>query len=229
MDNDAVGALADFKRAHELEPNDARNMSYLATGLANTGQLQAAVDLFRKTIATDPLRAGFYTSLANALLAQRQLDAAEQAIRKALVLQPDYPVAYTLLAEVDILRGDAVAARRDAKQETDPVYGPWIQAMARQIGPDHKQADAALHDYIAKNGKDQPYLVADLYALRKQPDQMFEWLERAFTEIDPDINLLTDPFVLVYQHDPRFAALCKAAGLPLPSEALTSAVSSSGR
>jgi TolB-like protein/Flp pilus assembly protein TadD len=228
VDNDAVGALAEFKRAHELEPNDARNINFLAVGLANTGQLQAAVDLFHKAIATEPLRAGFYAGLANALLGQRQLDAAEQAIRNALERQPGYPVAYTLLAQVDILRGDAATAQRDAKQETDPVYGPWIQAMARQIGPDQKQADAALHDYLAKNGKYQPYLVADLYALRKQPDQMFEWLERAFTDNDPSINLLTDPFVLAYQHDPRFAALCKTAGLPLPGGPPTSAVSSSG-
>ena len=228
VDNDAVSALAEFKRAHELEPNDARNISYLAVGLANTGQLQAAVDLFRKAVATDPLHAGFYVSLGNALLGQRQLDAAEQAIRKTLVLQPGYPVAYTLLAEIGILRGDAAAAQRDAKQETDPVYGPWIQAMARQIGPDHKQADAALHDYIAKNGKDQPYLVADLYALRQQPDPMFEWLERAFTDNDPSINLLTDPFVLAYQHDPRFAVLCKAAGLPLPGGPSIAVAGSSG-
>ena len=216
VDNDAVGALTEFRRAHELEPNDARTMNFLAVGLANIGQLQAAVDLFRQTIATDPLRAGFYAGLANALLGQRQLDAAEQAIRKTLVLQPGFPVAYTLLAEVGILRGDAAAAQRDAKQETDPVYGPWIQAMALQIGADRKQADAALREYIASNGKDQPYLVADLYALRKQPDLAFEWLERAWKVNDPAINLLTDPFVLAYRHDPRFAALCKAGGLPVP-------------
>ena len=227
VDNNAVGALAEFKRAHELAPNDGRNINFLAVGLANTGQLQAAVDLFRKAVSTDPLRAGFYVSLANTLLGQRQLDAAEQEIRKALILQPGYPVAYTLLAEVDILRGDAAAAVRDAKQETDSVYGPWIQAMAQQIGRDHKQADAALHDYVAKNGNDQPYFVADLYALRKQPDQMFKWLDRALKDNDPGINLLTDPFVLAYQHDPRFAALCKVAGLPLPGALPTAAANSS--
>jgi tetratricopeptide (TPR) repeat protein len=182
------------------------------------GQLQPAVELFRKAIAGDPYRAGFYASLANALLGLRQLDAAEQAIHKALIYQPGYPVAYTLLAEVGILRGDAAAAQRDAKLETDPVYGPWIQAMAQQIGADRKQADAALRDYIAKNDKDQPYLIADLYALRKQPNQMFEWLERALKENDPGFNLPTDPFVLAYRHDARFTALSKAAGLSLPSE-----------
>jgi adenylate cyclase len=88
-----------------------------------------------------------------------------------------------------------------------------------------------LHDYIAKYGKDQPYLVADLYALRKQPDDMFEWLQRALTQHDANLagSLLSDPFItLPYQHDPRFAALCKRLNLPLPGQPLPAAASSSG-
>jgi tetratricopeptide (TPR) repeat protein len=227
-DNDQPGALAQYKQAHALAPNDASTMNFLANGLAAMGQWPPAVGLLRKAIATDPLRAGFYANLASVLLADRQLDAAEQALHKTLMLQPGYPVAYTLLATVDILRGDAAAAQRDALQETDPLYGPWIKVMVQQIGPDKKQADAALRDYLAKNSKDQPYLIADMYALRKQPDQMFDWLQRAWTQSDPSINLLTDPFVLAYQHDPRFAGLCKTAGLPLPQQTTATANSDTG-
>jgi adenylate cyclase len=252
VDNDPGGALAEFKRAYALAPNDGNVMNFLSGGYWILGQLQPAAELFRKAIATDPLRPDFYANLAGVLLAQGQLDAAEQATRQALALQPDYPRLYlnlatiamargqldaaeqalhkwqTLqpgapslygtLAQIDILRGDFAAAVRDAKRETNPKNRPWIQAMAQQIGLDRKQADAALHDYVAKVGKDQPYLVADLYALRKQPDEMFEWLQRAWTQHDSNLigNLLFDPFVLPYQHDPRFAALCKEAGLPLP-------------
>ncbi|MEO9091071.1 MAG: hypothetical protein ABI247_12145, partial [Rhodanobacter sp.] len=232
VDRDPAGALGEFKRAYALAPNDGNVMNFLAGGYQNLGELQPAVDLMRKAIATDPLRPDFYAGLAGILLSQEQLDAAEQMTRQALALQPDYPGLYTNLAEIDILRGDAAAAQRDAKQETDPAAGQWIRAMAQQIGPDRKQADVALHDYIAKNDKDQPYLVADLYALLKQPDAMFEWLQRAWTQHDPNFfgggvflasGLLSDPFTLAYQHDLRFAALCKQAGLPLPGEALPAA------
>ena len=131
-----------------------------------------------------------------------------------MALQPDFPGLSATLAEIDVLRGDATAAVRDVKQEADPVNGPQIRTLAQQIGPDRQQADAALHDYIAKYGKDQPYGVADLYAWRKQPDAMFEWLQRAWRQHDRNLSaqLLSDPFVLAYQHDPRFAALCKQAG-----------------
>ncbi|MEO9090273.1 MAG: hypothetical protein ABI247_08080 [Rhodanobacter sp.] len=228
VDNDPVGALAEYQRAYVLAPNDGSVMSFLSGGYANLGQLQPAADLMRKAIATDPLRPDFYATLAFVPLAQGQLDAAEQATRQALALQPDYPYLYSYLAQIDILRGDAAVAVRDAKQETDPVGGPWIRAMAQQINLDRKQADAALHDYIAKNGKDQPYFVADLYALRKQPNAMFEWLQRAWTQHDPNFGsgallnsgLLSDSFVLAYEHDPRFATLCKLTGLPLPAQVL---------
>jgi adenylate cyclase len=225
LDNDPAAALAEFKRALALAPNDGTSINFLAYGLQTVGQLQPAAELFRKAIATDPLRAQFQRNLSRVLLGLGQLDAAEQATHKTLVLQPDSPGMYALLAQIDILRGDAAAALRDANQETDPVSGPWALALAKQSGADHQQADAALQDYLAKNGKDQPYLVADLYALRKQPDTLFEWLQRAWTQHDPNFtaNLLSDPFVLVYEHDPRFAALCKQAGLPLPGEALPTA------
>jgi adenylate cyclase len=229
IDNDPLGALNEYKRALALAPNDGRTMAFLAYGLATIGQLQPAAELYRKAIATDPLSAYQYASLASILLGQRQLDAAEQAERKALALQPDLPYLYGALAQIDILRGDAAAALRDAKQETDPEYGPWVLAMAQQISPDHKQADAALRDYIAKSGKSQPYYVADLYALRKQPDKMFDWLQRAWTQRDPAFfSLLFDPFPLAYQHDPRFSSLCTQAGWPLPGSALSAAGGSGG-
>lgn len=228
VDNDPVGALAEYKRAHALAPNDTTAMNFLAGGLENLGQLKEAVDLYHKTIASDPLRVDIYANLALALLGQRQLDEAERVTRKALQLQPNFFGLYANLVEIAVLRGDAAAARANAQKEGDPVLGTWARALAEQINPDRHKADAALRDYIAKQGKDQPYLVADLYAARKRPDEMFEWLQRAWTQRDPTFSslLLTDPFVLAYQHDPRFAALCKQAGVPMPDHTLTAAVAS---
>ena len=230
IDNDPVGALAEYKRAHALAPNDTTSMNYLAGGLENLGQLQAAVDMYRKALTNDPLRVDIYVNLALALLGQRQLDAVQQVAQKGLALQPNYPWLYAILTEADVLRGNVDAARSNAAKETDPVMGTWARTLARQVDPDPHKADAALHDYIAKQGKDQPYLVADLYAARKQPDQMFEWLQRAWTQHDPTFAsfLLTDPFVLAYQHDPRFAALCKQAGLPMPDSKLAAVPAASG-
>ena len=66
-------------------------------------------------------------------------------------------------------------------------------------------------------------------SVRREPDAMFEWLQRAWMQRDPGFNLFNDPFVLAYQHDPRFAALCKQAGLPLPGEAPSASAGTSSR
>lgn len=230
IDNDPIGALAEYQRANALSPNETIGMDFLAGGLENLGQLQAAVAMYRKILAIDPLRVDIYSNLALGLLGQRELDAAEQVTRKALGLQPDFPGLYATLTEIDVLRGNVNAARTDAARETDSAYGPWARVLAQQIGPDRRQADAALRNYVAKQGKDQPYFVADVYALRKQPDEMFDWLQRAWSQNDPTFaGLLTDPFVLAYEHDPRFAAFCKQAGLPLPGMKLPAATDSGGR
>lgn len=230
VDNNPKAALTEYRRAFALAPNDGTAMDFLAYGLQVVGQLQPAAELFRKAIATDPLRADFYSNLANVLMAQHDLDAADQATRKALSLQPDYPELYTQLALIDILRGDAAAAQRDAGAETDPVYGPWARALAQQLVQDRAQADAALNDYIQNDGAQQPYQVAGLYALRQESDAMFEWLKRAAAQHDPNFgNLLSDPLILRYADDPRFAALAKQAGLPLPGKLLPVAHSANGR
>jgi len=221
MDNDPEGALAEFRRGLELAPHDGTAMTFLAYGLANLGEARQAAELFRKAINTDPYQASWYSSLVSMLMADGQLDAAERAARKALELQPGFPGMYANLALIDILRGDAAGAERNAAQESDPVFSPWVQAMARQVGVDRTKAEAALRDYVAKYGPTEPYLVADLYAVRKQPDDMFKWLQRASDEHDPYLSsIVYDPFPLEYRKDPRFAAFCKQAGLPVPGQAL---------
>lgn len=79
-----------------------------------------------------------------------------------------------------------------------------------------------MQSFIVNFGKKQPSFVAQLYALRKQPAAMFDWLERArIEEVFGFGGLLYDAFYIPYHHDPRFAALCKRADLPVPGEALS--------
>ena len=43
-----------------------------------------------------------------------------------------------------------------------------------------------------------------MYALRKEPEKMFEWLEHAWTTHDAGVTeLLSNPFLRAYKDDPR--------------------------
>lgn len=222
LDGDQMGSLAEYRRALALAPNDGTTMAFLAVQYAALGQLQQSVGLYRKAIATDPLRADWFNNLSVALAAKGDFDEAEQAIRKTIELQPDYPGAYLQLSDIEFLRGEVKAAMRDAGKETDPDARAFALASVKQVNHDAGMADAALHDYIEHYGNTQPFNVADLYALRGQPDEMFQWLQRARGPNGAVLaaNLLDDPLALRYKTDPRFAALCKQLGLPVPGEPL---------
>lgn len=218
LDGDQQGALAECRRAVALAPRDGTVIQFLAVQYGTLGRQQKAVDLYRKAIATDPLRSDWYNNLSISLIALGRLDQAEQAIRKAISLQHDYPGLYLGLATIDILRGNDTAALHDADLETDPTSKAFAVALARQVGGNAVEADSALHKYIAQYGKTQAYFVADLYALRKQPDEMFDWLERARQADAANLatSVLSDPLLLRYRDDPRFAKLCRELGLPVP-------------
>lgn len=215
LDHDQQGALLEFRRALALAPNDGNTMSFLAGQLSTLGQLQPAVDLYRKALNTDPLRADWYSNLASLLVAQGRLDEADQALHAALELQPDFPGLYQWLALTAVLRGNGEAASSNAEKETDPDLRAWALTLAAQI-TDSGRADAAMRAYQTRYGASQPYLVAELYAQRRQPDEMFKWLDRSLAEEDGDIAvLLYDPFFPRYRNDARFAALCRGFGLPV--------------
>jgi serine/threonine-protein kinase len=77
-----------------------------------------------------------------------------------------------------------------------------------------------LKNLIDKDATQAPYQIAQVHALRRDADNTFAWLDRAWAARDPGIgSLLIDPFILRYRDDPRFAAFCKKAGLPATTEA----------
>ena len=217
-DFDWAGAQAEFQRALQLVPNDGEARINLGSLLATLGQLERAVELSRQALAADPLHAGWYALLADYLSSLGRLDEAEQAVRKAIELQPAAVSYHEGLTVIAIKRGDAAAALAAAPQEPPGVWQDEALALAQQISGDAVAADAALQTLIDRDAGSAAYQIAEVYALRNDADKTFEWLDRAWSNRDAGIGyLLTDPFILRYKDDPRFAAFCKKVGLPLPS------------
>ena len=76
-----------------------------------------------------------------------------------------------------------------------------------------KESDAALSELIAKYHASGAYQIAEVYAFRNQPDEAFEWLDRAYTQRDHDRNENV-PRLKSLHHDPRHAALLKKLNFP---------------
>jgi TolB-like protein/tetratricopeptide (TPR) repeat protein len=215
------GAEVEAQHVVQLAPNDAYAKFFLGTILATLGQTRRAVDLIRQALESNPRNANWYGWESMYLGALDRLGDAAQAADTALALQPGAVGSYLQLAMIQILRGDAKAALIAAQKEPPGVWHDIAMALALQIGPDPKAADAALKNLIAKYVDLAPYQIAEVYALRRDPDNMFQWLDRAWKARDPGIsNLPFDPLILRYRNDPRFAAFCKKAGLPATTDAV---------
>jgi TolB-like protein/Tfp pilus assembly protein PilF len=214
-DLDWMGAEADYRRALQLAPTDDTSMSNLGQLLAALGQPRQAIKLTQQALATDPLNARWYAWLCRYLVPLDRLDQADRNILKAIELRPEASGYRELLTVIAIQRGDAKAALATAQDEHPGPYQDIALALAQQISGDPTAADAALKNLIDRRAGSAAFQIAEVYALRKNPDQAFAWLDRAFANRDAGIQfLLYDPFLLRYKNDPRFDAFCKKVGLP---------------
>ncbi|MBN8735743.1 MAG: hypothetical protein J0H27_05700 [Xanthomonadales bacterium] len=215
------GAEAEAQRALLLSPNDAKAQFGLAYISPALGQVERAATLARQALLVDPRHSRWYEWLSYYLAAAGHLDEARAAIQTAISLRPDGVANYEQLAVIEILRGDAAGALAAAQKEPPGIWHGIAMTLALQVGPDRTGADAALDDLIKQYAGDAAYQVAEVHALRKDPDAMFQWLDRAWSNRDGGVFLaLSDPLILRYQHDPRFAAFCRKVGLPTTTDAV---------
>jgi len=207
-------AEAEYRRAFELAPQNAGAMANLAALLSTLGRFDESVALHKRAIALDPLRSATHFNLAYDLTAIGRYDEAEVVLRKAIELQPQSAESHMSLAVIQILRGRPGVAVEMAKQETDPFWGAYALALAHFANGDRAEADAALKKLIDEDADDAGTQIATVYALRKEPEKMFEWLEHAWTTHDGGvIELLVNPFLRAYKDDPRFIAFAQKVGV----------------
>src|SRR5437870_1871854 len=221
-DLDVAGAEAELRAAEKLAPADPGPKGALCILLGAQGRLAESENVARQALALDPLGVIRYLNLARVLIGGGRYDEAEAALRKAVALQPAAARLHVHLTTIDVLRGDATGALHDAQLEPPGSWRDYALALAQQAQSDRVAADAALQKLINENAVTSPFQIAAAYGLRNEPDKMFEWLDRAYTERDSGLTqLLVTPFILTYKNDPRFAAFCQKLKLPVPTTAAT--------
>jgi TolB-like protein/Flp pilus assembly protein TadD len=214
------GALSESRRAAELAPGSPDAKSGLAATQARLGHLTTAVELDRQALASAPLSANGYFGLGRKLSGLGQLDQAETALRKSIELAPGASRPYAYLAIIEVQRRDAAAALAAAQKTPSGYWHDFAVALALQIGTNRMASEAALKNFIEKYSGTAAYQIAEVYALRRDPDNLFKWLDRAWSNDDAGVELLLfDPLMLRYKDDPRFTAFCKKVGLPTTTDA----------
>jgi adenylate cyclase len=99
-----------------------------------------------------------------------QLDEAERALNKAIELQPTVGHNHVWLAVIKIQLGNAPAALEAAQQEPPGEYPDMVLAFAQQVSDDRSAADSALKTLIENYPNYVAYQIAEVYALRNDPN-----------------------------------------------------------
>jgi len=217
VDFDLAGEDASIRRAIALDPGDPENVRMAASLAEMLGRLDEALQLGRRAIDLDPLNARSWENLGETEFFMGQLDEAAANSKKALEMSPDIWPGPVQLSRIYVMQ----RRPQDALAEIELVhYDPlraFLYAIAYQALGRKKESDAALRELITKYHATNACEIATVYAFRNQPDEAFEWLERAYAQRDSSLmgnSIKVDPLLKNLHGDPRFAAFLKKLNLP---------------
>jgi TolB-like protein/DNA-binding winged helix-turn-helix (wHTH) protein/cytochrome c-type biogenesis protein CcmH/NrfG len=215
FDFDWAGADASFQRAIALEPGNPDILNVAAYSTALFGHFDQGLRLARRSVELDPLNANLRAGLGQIEYWMGDLDNAVADFKRALELRPQ-DKTHIFLAEIYVIQGRS----QDALAEIERVgYDPirtFLYAMAYHALGRKKESDAALRELIAKYGTVAAFQIAEVYAFRKQLNEAFEWLERAYAQRDGGlVETKVSPLLKSLHNDPRYAALLKKLNLPV--------------
>ena len=208
----------EFRHVLQLSPNNAAAKNDLCVSLLAQGRLTEAEEACRQALLLDPLLTNLWFNLGRITVGTGRYKEAGEAFRKGLELQPNASRFHTYLATLDVLQNLPAQASTNAQLETEGFWRDYAVALVQQAQADRPAADATLKDFIAKDSVGGAFQIAVLYAIRKEPDQIFEWLDTAYDARDSGLTQLAiTPFFLPYRNDPRFAVLCQKLNVQVPS------------
>jgi serine/threonine-protein kinase len=215
-DLDFRAAEKEFRRALQSAPSDAAAKNGLSLALMCQGRLSEAERSCREAISSDPLLTSSWYNIGRVMVGLGRYKEAEELFRKGLEIQPRASRFHSYLVILDVLQGRPAVA--NAQQESEGFWRDYAINLAQQAQSDRSTADAALKAFIAKYSKIGPFQIGVLYAVRKEPDQMFKWLDNAYATHDSGLSqLAVTPFFIPYRDEPRFATLCQKLNVQLPS------------
>jgi eukaryotic-like serine/threonine-protein kinase len=223
---DWAGGEVEYRKAFELDPNDATAHQWFAEDLAYLGgHAQEAIKEANLARQLDPLSPIMGVAQMEAYERAGELDKAFEIGQKLAAENPTfgavhlflfrlywaqhkYPETIQELKTYAELMGDKNAAEFAAALDAGYRSSGWQGALRRGI-------EVSLAARKAKIGYVAPTNIAELYADLGDKDRAFEWLNTAFQERDFSLSgIRTDDLFDSLRSDPRYAELVRKIGLP---------------
>jgi TolB-like protein len=223
-DWDFAGGEAEFKKAIELDPNDATAHQWYAERLGAIGgrekEAWAEINLAHQL---DPQSLVIRRVMGSVLVMGRRFDDAIAVCKQLESEDPSYTLAHDCLAYgywgkhmyPQLVEEWTIYGRLTGNHD-DAEWGAALDRGFRSGGRDGALAEAARSlEARRKTGYGSPYEIARIYADLGEAEKAFQWLDIAYREHDWLLCELNTGFQLdVLRSDPRFSELVRKVGLP---------------
>ncbi len=223
-DWDFAGGEAEYKKAFELDPNDATAHQWYAHDIGFIGgREQEALAEVNRAHQLEPLSPSISFTVGEVHMRARRFDEAIAVCKKLANDDPTFAMAHSCLAHAywgkrtypqvieewktyGELSGDRNESEFVSALEQGFRSGGWKGALSKGI-------EARLPQ--RKTGDSSAYRIAELYADLGDKERALQWLNTAYQERDGLLEGLKTDFLLdPLRSDPRFAELVQKVGLP---------------
>ncbi len=198
------GAVDSYKKALELDPNNAIIYIRYSATLADIGQTKEALPLADKAVELDPVSISSLHNLGWVNLLAGNYQKAIDAFEKAVELHPNFTWGYIKQAF-----GYLALKKYDrALEETDKAEAllkdGWGSELIQvsimgnnQLAGNKAKADSMIRrflDYASKNRVKDPFALSCVYRLKHDYAKALEWEEKTLQQRSPSAYVLAVPF-----------------------------------
>jgi TolB-like protein/Flp pilus assembly protein TadD len=225
QDWDFQTAESEFKKAIQLNPNDAVAHQWYGEFLGDLRRFDQSIAELRKAGELDPLSPMIGCDLADGYLHAGRYLEAEAELKRVLELYPDFIMAHSYLHAVILMEGNLADAESEARTYqsltgddsllwNDNLYS---LIMAGRLEDARRELRNMSHQ---KKGEFDSYQMARLYFLTGQKEAGYAALEDAFRQHSWWlVTMLVDPGFKSVQKEPQYLAIARRVGLPVKATA----------
>lgn len=212
---DWAGAHRDLEKARALAPNNSDVYVAEARLARSEGRLTESIAFCDQAIALDPLEQDARSDRARALYYLGRLDESEAAFRELMALNPNHHNAFSFLCRIQTARGKVDAALSEQIAAQIPFWTEFNWLLIAYRHRRNEECEARLADFIAANGEEGAFQIAEIFAEAGEADSAFKWLETAVRKRDPGLTdeLLSTETLRGLRSDARWEPLVEKLGL----------------
>jgi TolB-like protein/tetratricopeptide (TPR) repeat protein len=218
-DWDWAGLDAAFQRALELNPGHAFAYYWYGEYLMAMGRVDESIAMVTAAHEMDPLSSVLSAAFGMLLYLARRYDESLECLRRALEIDAGHFLLHLRLGLVCLQTGMTDPAI-DEMQTAVTLSGrstETLTGLAQAYGAAgrHTEMQGIVAELEQQTDRRyvSPYNMAKVYAASGDDERIFDWLERAHEEHNPDlIELASEPVFDRIRQDPRFGSLLRRVG-----------------